>query len=104
MPSQRGHFHSSLIFSALYNASFLLHQLYIFLLAVRSEHHHLKQLKLLKWMFFLWERMKIVVEPTGALAVAALLHGKVNAAGKRVGAIISGGNVDPAAAGAWFAA
>lgn len=45
-------------------------------------------------MRFLWERMKTVVEPTGALAVAAILSGKVNAAGKKVGAVISGGNVD----------
>jgi threo-3-hydroxy-L-aspartate ammonia-lyase len=50
--------------------------------------------ELLKWMFFLWERMKIVVEPTGALAAAALLQGKVDAKGKKVGVVISGGNVD----------
>ena len=45
-------------------------------------------------MFFLWERMKLVVEPTGALAVAALLDGVVSVPGARVGALISGGNVD----------
>lgn len=45
-------------------------------------------------MFFLWERMKIVVEPTGALAAAALLDGVVPGKGRRIGAIISGGNVD----------
>jgi threo-3-hydroxy-L-aspartate ammonia-lyase len=50
--------------------------------------------ELVATMFFLWERLKIVVEPTGALAVAAILHGKINVHGKRVGAIISGGNVD----------
>ena len=50
--------------------------------------------ELLKWMFFLWERMKLVVEPTGALAAAALLEGKVEAKGKRVGVVLSGGNVD----------
>jgi threonine dehydratase len=50
--------------------------------------------ELLKWMFFLWERMKIVVEPTGALAAAALLQGKIDAKGKKVGLVISGGNVD----------
>ena len=59
--------------------------------------------ELVATMRFLFERMKIVVEPTGALAVAALLHGKIDAPGARIGAIISGGNVDPAAAGAWFA-
>jgi len=50
--------------------------------------------ELLKWMFYLWERMKIVVEPTGALAAAALLQGKIDAKGKSVGVVISGGNVD----------
>ncbi|MBI4191550.1 MAG: threo-3-hydroxy-L-aspartate ammonia-lyase [Betaproteobacteria bacterium] len=50
--------------------------------------------ELLRSMFYLWERMKIVVEPTGALAAAALLEGKLDARGGRVGVIISGGNVD----------
>jgi threonine dehydratase len=50
--------------------------------------------ELLRTMFWLWERMKIVVEPTGALAAAALLEGKLSARGARVGVIISGGNVD----------
>lgn len=49
---------------------------------------------ILRAMFFLWERMKLVVEPTGALAAAALLDGTVRAEGKRTGVIISGGNVD----------
>jgi threonine dehydratase len=50
--------------------------------------------ELLKTMFFLWQRMKIVVEPTGVLGAAALLENKLDARGKRVGIIISGGNVD----------
>ena len=50
--------------------------------------------ELLRSMFYVWERLKIVVEPTGALAAAALLEGKLNARGQRVGVIISGGNVD----------
>ena len=45
-------------------------------------------------MLFLWERMKIVVEPTGALAATALLENIITAPGKRIGVIISGGNVD----------
>jgi threo-3-hydroxy-L-aspartate ammonia-lyase len=45
-------------------------------------------------MFFLWERMKIVVEPTGALAAAALLEGIVSVPHARIGVIVSGGNVD----------
>ena len=54
-------------------------------------------------MRFVWERMKLVVEPTGALALAALLSGRVRAPGERVGVIVSGGNVDLAQALGWFA-
>ena len=43
---------------------------------------------------FLLSRLKIVVEPTGTLATAALLSKVVNAPGTRIGAIISGGNLD----------
>ena len=50
--------------------------------------------ELLAAMFFLWERMKLVVEPTGALAACALLQKKLSAPGARVGVILSGGNVD----------
>ncbi|WP_414752335.1 threo-3-hydroxy-L-aspartate ammonia-lyase [Anabaena sp. CCY 9910] len=49
---------------------------------------------IIRTMFFLWERLKIVVEPTGVLAAAALLENVVKAQGKRIGVIISGGNVD----------
>lgn len=45
-------------------------------------------------MFFLWQRLKLVVEPTGALATAALLSQKIPAMQGRIGVIISGGNVD----------
>ncbi len=43
---------------------------------------------------FLWERMKLVVEPTGSLAVAALLGGAFVAKDARIGVILSGGNAD----------
>jgi threo-3-hydroxy-L-aspartate ammonia-lyase len=45
-------------------------------------------------MRFLFERMKTVAEPSGACALAALLAGRVEAKGLRVGVTISGGNVD----------
>ncbi len=45
-------------------------------------------------MFYLWERMKLVVEPTGAVAFAAVHSGVLKFPGKRVGVILSGGNVD----------
>jgi threo-3-hydroxy-L-aspartate ammonia-lyase len=50
--------------------------------------------ELMRAMFFLWERMKILVEPTGALAFTALFEKKVDCKGKRVGIVLSGGNVD----------
>jgi threo-3-hydroxy-L-aspartate ammonia-lyase len=50
--------------------------------------------ELTRAMFFLWERMKIVVEPTGALAFAALFTGKIPVKNLKVGVVLSGGNVD----------
>ena len=50
--------------------------------------------QLVSTMRFFAERMKMVVEPTGCLAAAALLEGVVAARGRRVGVIVSGGNVD----------
>ena len=51
--------------------------------------------ELLRAMFFLWERMKIVVEPTGALAACALLEQEAETSEEqRVGVVLSGGNVD----------
>ncbi|HVF55146.1 MAG TPA: pyridoxal-phosphate dependent enzyme, partial [Pyrinomonadaceae bacterium] len=46
-------------------------------------------------MRFILFRMKILVEPTGAVAAAAVLFGKIPADTRRVGVVISGGNVDP---------
>ncbi|MBW7984524.1 threo-3-hydroxy-L-aspartate ammonia-lyase [Enterobacillus tribolii] len=45
-------------------------------------------------MRFFMERMKMVVEPTGCLAASAVMQGNLPLKGKRVGVIISGGNVD----------
>ena len=49
--------------------------------------------EILAAMRFLWERMKLVVEPSGAVPLAALLSGKAET-GAEVGLIVSGGNVD----------
>ena len=59
--------------------------------------------QLVETMRFFAERMKIVVEPTGCLAAAAALNGIVPIAGQRVGIVISGGNVDPAALAGYLA-
>lgn len=45
-------------------------------------------------MKFVWERAKIVIEPSAAVAVAALWEHKIDLSGLRVGVILSGGNVD----------
>jgi threonine dehydratase len=45
-------------------------------------------------MRFLFERMKVVVEPSGASALAALMAGQVALDGRRAGVVLSGGNVD----------
>jgi threonine dehydratase len=60
--------------------------------------------ELLRAMFTLWERLKTIVEPTGALAFCALFEKKLSlsASGRRVGVMLSGGNVDLGwAASAW---
>ena len=56
---------------------------------------------------FVWERFKIVIEPSSAVPVAPLLNGRLDVAGLRVGVILSGGNVDlepffAALAGRWL--
>ncbi|HNY02628.1 MAG TPA: pyridoxal-phosphate dependent enzyme [Bacteroidales bacterium] len=45
-------------------------------------------------MRYLWERLKILAEPSSAVPLAAIMEGKVDVKGKRIGIIISGGNVD----------
>jgi threonine dehydratase len=45
-------------------------------------------------MRLLWERLKMVVEPSGAVAAAPALFRQIGAQGKKVGIILSGGNLD----------
>jgi threonine ammonia-lyase medium form len=52
--------------------------------------------QVIEMMKFFVERMKIVVEPTGAVAPAAVFHDVLGLRSKKICAIISGGNVDPA--------
>lgn len=59
--------------------------------------------QLVSTLRFLAERMKIIVEPTGCLAAAAVLNGVIDCRGKRVGIVLSGGNVDLAALGGFLA-
>jgi threonine dehydratase len=57
---------------------------------------------LIRTMYFVWTRMKMVVEPTGVLGLAAVFNHRCSVEGKRAGVIVSGGNVDLVAAGQWF--
>ncbi len=50
--------------------------------------------EILDAMRFVWERLKIIIEPSSAVPVAAVLNGRFEVAGQRVGVILSGGNVD----------
>lgn len=50
--------------------------------------------KIAEAMRMIWERMKIIVEPSSAVPLAAILEGKVNIQNKKVGIILSGGNLD----------
>ena len=58
--------------------------------------------QLIETMRFFAQRMKLVVEPTGCLATAAVLHGVVPVKGRRVGVIVSGGNVDLSRLAQWL--
>lgn len=51
--------------------------------------------EVLKAIAFAFHELKLVLEPGGAAALAALLSGKLDAAGKTVGVVLSGGNIDP---------
>ncbi|MGH9713019.1 MAG: pyridoxal-phosphate dependent enzyme [Candidatus Acidiferrales bacterium] len=50
--------------------------------------------EIVRTMLLLWERMKLVVEPSGAVAAAPALLRRIGAEGKKVGIILSGGNLD----------
>lgn len=52
------------------------------------------EVEILEAMRYIWERMKIVVEPSGAVPLAALFSKKFEVGNKKVGLIISGGNID----------
>ena len=45
-------------------------------------------------MRLIWERMKIIIEPSSAVPLGSILEGKLDVRGKKVGIILTGGNVD----------
>jgi threonine dehydratase len=50
--------------------------------------------EIIQAMRLLWERMKIIVEPSGAVPLAGILKQEIEFEGKQVGVILSGGNID----------
>ena len=71
-------------------------------------HKHVKDIltvndqEIIDAMRLVYERMKLVVEPSGVVPLAAVLKNKELFAGKRVGVIFSGGNVELSKLGEWF--
>lgn len=67
---------------------------------LRIIREHVKEIitvsdaEIIEAMRLVWERMKIIVEPSGAVPLAAILKRRNDFAGKRIGVIFSGGNVD----------
>ena len=45
-------------------------------------------------MYLTWQRMKVIIEPSSSVPLAAILKNKPRFAGKRIGIIVTGGNVD----------
>jgi threonine dehydratase len=70
-------------------------------LAIMRRHVHdmttVSEADILDALRFLWERMKIIVEPSAAVALTPIFTGRYSAPGKRAGVILSGGNADIAA-------
>ncbi|HWQ33821.1 MAG TPA: threo-3-hydroxy-L-aspartate ammonia-lyase [Blastocatellia bacterium] len=58
--------------------------------------------ELIATLRFILERMKVLVEPSGAAGAAVAFHRKFDFAGKRVGVILSGGNADPGKLADWL--
>jgi threonine dehydratase len=69
------------------------HVTFPFVLKYVDDMKTVSEAAIIKAVKFLFYRMKLVVEPSGALGVAALLSGVIRPQG-RVGVIISGGNID----------
>lgn len=83
--------------AALGNITFPLIRQYVDNMVTVSEQ------EIVETMQFLWSRMKIVVEPSGAVSLAPLFCRKLPLAGQRIGVILSGGNADIQQAAQWFA-
>jgi threonine dehydratase len=67
-----------------------------FAIMMETIHHvvTVPENRIVEAMRMIWERMKIIVEPSSAVPLAAILDQKVDVKGKKTGIILSGGNVD----------
>ncbi len=69
-------------------------------LAIMHEYVHdmttASEAAILNTLQFLWQRLKIIVEPSSAVALAPIFSGSYDVSGKRIGILLSGGNVDMA--------
>jgi len=67
-------------------------------LAVMQKYVHdmttVTEAEIVTTLVFVWQRLKIIIEPSAAVALAPLFSGRYPAPGERVGVILSGGNVD----------
>lgn len=67
-------------------------------LAVMRQYVHdmttVSEAAIIDTLIFLWQRLKIVVEPSSAVALAPILSGQFKGNGRRLGILLSGGNVD----------
>jgi len=59
-----------------------------------TDIHTVSDFNIAEAMKMVWERMKLIIEPSAATPLAALLKNKARYSGKRIGIILSGGNVD----------
>ena len=59
-----------------------------------TDIHTVSDFNISEAMKLVWERMKLIIEPSAAVPLAALLKNKARYHGKRIGIILSGGNVD----------
>ncbi len=59
-----------------------------------SEIATVSEAAIVEAMHLIWERMKLVVEPSAAVPLAALLEKRIAHPGEKIGMILSGGNVD----------
>jgi threonine dehydratase len=67
---------------------------FVLLRALLNDFVTVSEASIIAAMRLIWEVMKIVVEPSAAVALAALIDGQSAIAGKRIGIILTGGNVD----------